>query len=433
MRLQTALAATIVLGLIASSTDAQIIFSETFDDASSSANFSTTSVSLNNDGADPADVYSEFGFDYSATGSSRLTASIGAAPNGGSSNGLLLAANVGGSNRSSINFYPIINGAGLNTDPITGLPVIGANYKMTFDFFGGVNGAAPTTPDSSAGTGSGTSESLQFGVQSNGDGKHLNGFSEVISGVSPDSDYIELNIAGDYGTSDYIPFTTVDGAPQSGAFTGHDSLDSLTAFPAGTYDYQPGGGAAAWAWAEAEVTHIDGLTTFSFNGVVIEEWGLDGNLEPISDFANTGGVEGLPWFGYTDYFNSQAGGDSTKVAEPGGVLVGDYNGDNIVNAADYTVYRDTLGNNAIPSGSGADGNDNGIIDTGDYIEWSNNYGSSGPITGSNFDPFNANFVIVDNVVVEIIPASSASMAIPEPSSLAILLCSVIGLNIRKRD
>ena len=51
---------------------------------------------------------------------------------------------------------------------------------------------------------------------------------------------------------------------------------------------------------------------------------------------------------------------------------GDYNGDGMVNAADYTVWRNTLGTNANLS---ADGNGNRMIDVGDYDEWRNRYGT----------------------------------------------------------
>lgn len=415
MRLRITLAATMMLGLCASSADAQIIFSETFDDASSSANFSTTTFSLNNGGLDPADVYSEFGFDYSAAGSSRLSQSIGTSPSAGSSTGLLLAANLGGSNRSSINLYPIISGAGLNTDPTTGLPVIAANYRMTFEFWAGVNGSGP-------GTGSGTSEYVQFGAQSNGDGKHLNGFAIT----EPDSDFFEIVTAADFATSDYVGFTTIEGVAQSGAFISQNDANVQLALPDPPYSYQPGGGAVADNWVTAEVTHIDGVTAFLLNGVEIESFAF-------TDFGNDLGVEGLPWFGYSDAFGSQAGGDSTKVAEPGGgPLVGDYNGDNIVNAADYTVYRDTLGDTAMPSGSGADGNDNGAVDPGDLTVWANSYGNSGPVAGSTFDPFDASFVIIDNVVVELIPAASASTAVPEPSSLVFVSLALVGAAVRRR-
>jgi Metallo-peptidase family M12B Reprolysin-like len=53
-------------------------------------------------------------------------------------------------------------------------------------------------------------------------------------------------------------------------------------------------------------------------------------------------------------------------------LAGDYNDDGRVDAADYSVWRDSLNQsgNALP----ADGNHNGRIDTGDYTIWMTNFG-----------------------------------------------------------
>ncbi|TWT78438.1 hypothetical protein Pla123a_12300 [Posidoniimonas polymericola] len=62
--------------------------------------------------------------------------------------------------------------------------------------------------------------------------------------------------------------------------------------------------------------------------------------------------------------------------ETGGGLTGDYNGDGLVDAADYTVWRDTFNQNVTP-GEGADGNGDGTINTGDYNVWVSNYGSDG--------------------------------------------------------
>jgi hypothetical protein len=55
------------------------------------------------------------------------------------------------------------------------------------------------------------------------------------------------------------------------------------------------------------------------------------------------------------------------------LLPGDYNDDNAVDAADYTVWRDALGDGA-PRYSGPDGSGNGIIDDDDYLVWKANFG-----------------------------------------------------------
>jgi hypothetical protein len=56
-------------------------------------------------------------------------------------------------------------------------------------------------------------------------------------------------------------------------------------------------------------------------------------------------------------------------------LTGDYNDDGIVDAADYSVWRDSLGQ-AADSGSGADGDRDGSITMADYDVWKANFGRS---------------------------------------------------------
>lgn len=90
----------------------------------------------------------------------------------------------------------------------------------------------------------------------------------------------------------------------------------------------------------------------------------------------------------------------TLVIEP---LAGDYNADGTVDAADYTVWRDTFGQaNGVLS---ADGNQDGVVDDMDYIVWQNNYGLSSAAL-----------------------ASANSTAVPEPNTfllvLTILICFV---------
>lgn len=53
-------------------------------------------------------------------------------------------------------------------------------------------------------------------------------------------------------------------------------------------------------------------------------------------------------------------------------LRGDYNDDGAVNAADYTVWRDSL-NQAVAVGSGADGDGNGLVNGDDFTVWKDAY------------------------------------------------------------
>ena len=57
-----------------------------------------------------------------------------------------------------------------------------------------------------------------------------------------------------------------------------------------------------------------------------------------------------------------------------GGVQGDYNLDGVVDAADYTVWRDTLGQTG--QTLAADGDADGDVDADDYTVWSNNFGNS---------------------------------------------------------
>ena len=90
--------------------------------------------------------------------------------------------------------------------------------------------------------------------------------------------------------------------------------------------------------------------------------------------------------------------------DPSAELTGDFNGDNIVNLADYTVWRDNLGavsdsviNN---TGDGVEG-----VTTADYAEWKTSFGVSGPAAG----------------------ILAATSAVPEPTAGVIALIAALSL------
>jgi prepilin-type N-terminal cleavage/methylation domain-containing protein/prepilin-type processing-associated H-X9-DG protein len=78
-------------------------------------------------------------------------------------------------------------------------------------------------------------------------------------------------------------------------------------------------------------------------------------------------------------------------------LLGDYDGNGAVNAADYTKWKTDFGLSVLV-GSGADGNADGIVDAADYTVWRDNLGAVG--TGGG---------------------AMAEIAIPEPGTL-VLVC-----------
>jgi Lysyl oxidase len=67
------------------------------------------------------------------------------------------------------------------------------------------------------------------------------------------------------------------------------------------------------------------------------------------------------------------------------IMQGDYNNDKVVDAADYVVWRKTLGRE-VPRGSGADGDGNGVIEPADSIAWQRAFGTSAPGGGSTSVP-----------------------------------------------
>ena len=84
-------------------------------------------------------------------------------------------------------------------------------------------------------------------------------------------------------------------------------------------------------------------------------------------------------------------------------LPGDYNGNGTVDAADYVLWRNTLGQN-VAAGSGADGSGNGTIGNEDYTYWRTRFGN---VAGSGAS------------------VNGFAAQVPEPTSglLAVLVCS----------
>ena len=81
-------------------------------------------------------------------------------------------------------------------------------------------------------------------------------------------------------------------------------------------------------------------------------------------------------------------------------LAGDYNGNGVVDAADYVLWRDTLGS---ATNLSADGNGNGMIDSGDYDIWREHFGQTAGIS----------------------TGVGASAAVPEPATVLMLLAGML--------
>lgn len=94
--------------------------------------------------------------------------------------------------------------------------------------------------------------------------------------------------------------------------------------------------------------------------------------------------------------------DPTDIFNP--TASGDYNGDGVVNAADYTVWRDAF--LTVQEGHPADGNGDGFVGNDDYDLWVANFG---------------------NIV------TSTSTAVPEPTSAATLLMLLVLSRLKQRS
>jgi hypothetical protein len=93
-----------------------------------------------------------------------------------------------------------------------------------------------------------------------------------------------------------------------------------------------------------------------------------------------------------------------------GVPAGDFNEDDVIDAADYIVWRKQMGGQVTPW-SGADGNGDGQVNQLDYEVWRRNFGMTIPDVGSGAE----------------------STAVPEPGSFRFLLVAAAGLRLNRRQ
>lgn len=83
------------------------------------------------------------------------------------------------------------------------------------------------------------------------------------------------------------------------------------------------------------------------------------------------------------------------------ILPGDYNNDDSVDAADYVVWRKTVGQN-VPQGTRADGNADGTIGPADYDVWRTHFGNTRAGGGAG------------------------NSGVPEPTALALIVTALVG-------
>lgn len=137
------------------------------------------------------------------------------------------------------------------------------------------------------------------------------------------------------------------------------------------------------------------------NSMIYEKDGSDFLIRGLDHITNadTGFVdfqEAGFMFAYIDFENG-------PIAPPAVGLAGDFNNDGIVDAADYTVWRDNLGGDESTLGGNGDGV--GVVDNDDYALWAANYGAT---------------------------SGAVITAVPEPTAIVLLgLAGVAGLAARR--
>jgi hypothetical protein len=88
-------------------------------------------------------------------------------------------------------------------------------------------------------------------------------------------------------------------------------------------------------------------------------------------------------------------------------VIGDFNNDGVVNAADYVVWRRAPPNATLPNDDSP-----GVVDASDYADWRANFGKSAPVNG----------------------AALTANSIPEPAGVVLLVIAIlIGSMVRNRN
>jgi hypothetical protein len=96
--------------------------------------------------------------------------------------------------------------------------------------------------------------------------------------------------------------------------------------------------------------------------------------------------------------------------------IGDYNGNYAVDAADYVLWRKTLGTTGVPAYFDADGDGDATIDQDDYVVWQAHFGQtaagagSGAATSSLSEPMSGEFSV--SAPSNSVPAEANSVPVP---------------------
>jgi beta-galactosidase len=220
--------------------------------------------------------------------------------------------------------------------------------------------------------------SLQSGYAADtGQAYGIQGGNGTYGWVNSSTQAATANSAGTYNrtTSTTAPFDQID------ARTGimlPTNRNWEFALPNGVYD--------------VHVVAADSTNPAMVNNLTLEGFQLH-DIDYSTDFT-------LKDNGFDEYYARVAVADGrlTLAAGPGSVsprlayidinsftppaLPGDYNGNGVVDAADYVVWRGSLGANVATPYTGADGNGNGVVDQPDFGIWVAQFGATSPGSGA---------------------------------------------------
>jgi len=169
-----------------------------------------------------------------------------------------------------------------------------------------------------------------------------------------------------------------------------------------TYD---GGGPLVYFYLGASDSYNSFLTGLSIGPLLTGEF--DGSQAPlVIDLPSGQTLEGMNAISvWCAEFNVNFGSGTFAAPPP---VPGDYNSDGVVNAADYTVWRNTLGSTTDLSANGDnDGASQGLIDQADYEFWKTHFVSTSAGLGS----------------------VQTTAAVPEPGSKALLVVAFAGMAV----
>lgn len=207
-----------------------------------------------------------------------------------------------------------------------------------------------------------------------------------VSGGTPWNGYLVSNAVEGAGGGVSEKGPNGGGVGRWWSFDSPDSANLVTRAvqATGTYD-DPAGD--QWMPAGRYALALDYTRTETGLQIDFSTVQVDASNVPTGVYSHTGSVldtspASASWtydqLGFLLYGSSYTGTiivDDISVAfQDAAVLAGDYNGDGLVDAADYTVWRDTLGQAG--AGLAADGNGDDVIDGADYEVWKTNFGAS---------------------------------------------------------